>query len=149
MFLQVAKRKWIHCFLSSRSKQQKSLIGNHAITPPTWMIPINYCSGKKAQVKNNHNHFLAGKNLTTFNNETFLNHFVPQKSVILQYNMLVSWDDGTNELSTKLLMFQALLLFHKILQNLLQKPFQFILFFYKITYMKKKSFEYSKSNKKL
>ena len=48
------------------------------------------------------------------------------KSVNLQYNTLVRWADGTNNLSTKCLMFQVLFFFHKILQNSLQKPFQFI-----------------------
>ena len=68
------------------------------------------------------------------------------KSVNLQYNTLVRWADGTNESSTKHLMFQVLFLFHKILQNSLQKPFQLIFwFFYKITKMKIKSFECPKS----
>ena len=62
-----------------------------------------------------------------------------QKFVNLQYNTLVCWADGTNNLSTKRLMFQLLFLIHKILQNSLQKPFQFF-FFYKNTEMKIKSF---------
>ena len=62
------------------------------------------------------------------------------KSVNLQYDRLVRWDDGTNNSSTKHLMLQVLFFFHKILQNSLQKPFQF--FFYKITKMKVKSFEF-------
>ena len=41
------------------------------------------------------------------------------------YNM-IRWADGTNNSSTKRLMFQVLLSFHKILQNSLQKPSQFI-----------------------
>ena len=57
--------------------------------------------------------------------------------------MLVRWADGTNDLSTKRLIFQVLLFFHKILQNSLQKPFDF--FFNKITKMKIKSFECPKS----
>ena len=61
------------------------------------------------------------------------------KSVNLKYNKLVCWADGTNDSSSKRLMFQALFFFHKILQNSLQKPFQSI--FYKITKMKIKSFE--------
>ena len=69
------------------------------------------------------------------------------KSVNLQYNTLVCWADGTNNSSTKCLMFQVFF-FHKILQNSLQKPFQFIfIFFYKITKMKIKSFECPKSIK--
>ena len=68
------------------------------------------------------------------------------KSYNLQYKTLVRWADGTNDSSTKRLMFQVLFFFHKILQNSLQKPFQFIfLFFYKITKMKIKSFECPKS----
>ena len=59
---------------------------------------------------------------------------------------LVRWADGTNDLSTKRLICQVSFFFHKILQNSLQKPFQFIfLFSYKITQMKIKSFECSKS----
>ena len=66
-----------------------------------------------------------------------------QKYVNLQYDMLVRWAHWTNDSSTKRLMFQF---FHKILQNSLQKPFQFtLLFFWKITEMKIKSFECPKS----
>ena len=53
---------------------------------------------------------------------------VALKSVNLQYNTLGRLDDGTNESSTKRLMFQVL--------SSLQKPFQFIfLLFKKITKM--------------
>ena len=51
-----------------------------------------------------------------------------QKSVNLEYNMLVGWADWTDVLSTKRLMFRVFFFFHKILQNTLQKPFQFIFF---------------------
>ena len=44
-------------------------------------------------------------------------------------------------------MLQVLFLLHKILQNFLQKPFEIILLFYKITKMKIKSFECPKSIK--
>ena len=54
-------------------------------------------------------------------------HF--KKSENLQYNTLVRWADGTNDSSTKHLMFQVLF-FHKLLQNSLQKPFQFIFFIF-------------------
>ena len=47
-----------------------------------------------------------------------------QKSDNLQYNTLVRWFAGTNDSSTKCLMFHVLSFFHKILQNSLQKPFQ-------------------------
>jgi hypothetical protein len=43
------------------------------------------------------------------------------KSVNLQYNMLGCLDDGTNESSTKRLMFQVSFFFHDFLQNSLQK----------------------------
>ena len=43
------------------------------------------------------------------------------KSYNLQYKTLVRWADGTNDSSTKHLMFQMLFFFHKIL-----KIFQFI-----------------------
>ena len=49
------------------------------------------------------------------------------KSVNLQYNTLVRWADGTNDVSTKSLMFQVLLFFHKILH----KPFQLFFFIFK------------------
>ena len=52
-----------------------------------------------------------------------------QKSVNLQYNTLVCWADGTNVLLTERLMFQVFF-FHKILQNSLQKSFQFIFLFF-------------------
>ena len=72
------------------------------------------------------------------------------KSVNLKYNTLGRLDDGTKELSTKCLMFQVLFFFLDFLQNSLQKPFQFIfLFFYKITKIKKKSFEFPKSIKSI
>ena len=69
-----------------------------------------------------------------------------QKSVNLEYNTLVCWANGKNVSLIKRLMFQALSIFHKILENYLQKPFQFIfLFSYQITKMKIKSFECLKS----
>jgi hypothetical protein len=52
------------------------------------------------------------------------------KSVNLQYNTLGHLDDGTNEESNKLLMFQVLFIFHDFFQNFLQKYFQFILLFF-------------------
>ena len=55
--------------------------------------------------------------------------------------MLVRWADGTNDLSTKRLMLQVLPFFDKILfENHLD-----LSFFYEITEMKIKSFEYPKS----
>ena len=72
------------------------------------------------------------------------------KSINLQYNTLGRLDDGTNESSTKRLMFQALFFFMILLQNSLQKSFQFIsLFFQKNTKIKIKSFECPKSIKSL
>ena len=62
-----------------------------------------------------------------------------KKFVNLQYDTLVCWADGTNDSSTKHLMFQVFFFFRKILQN----PFN--LFVYKITKMKIKSFEGPKS----
>ena len=54
-----------------------------------------------------------------------------QKSDNLQYNTLVCWVAGTNDSSTKRLMFQVLFFSHNFLQNSLQKSFEFIfLFFY-------------------
>ena len=65
---------------------------------------------------------------------------------IRQYNTLLCWFTGTNDSSTKRLMFQVLFFFHDFLQNSLQKWFQFIfLFFYKFTKIKTKSFECPKS----
>jgi hypothetical protein len=52
--------------------------------------------------------------------------------------MLVPWVAGTNDSSTKHLMFQVFF-FHNFLQNSLQKWFQFI--FYKCTKIEIKSFE--------
>ena len=67
-------------------------------------------------------------------------------SVNLQYNMLGHLDDGTNELSTKRLMFQVLFFFMISCKN----PFNlFSLFFYKITKIKIKSFECPKSIKSI
>ena len=59
-----------------------------------------------------------------------------QKSVNLQYNTLGCLDDGTNESSNKLLMFQVLFFFHDFLQNSLQKFFQFIFLFFFIKLQK-------------
>ena len=68
------------------------------------------------------------------------------KSNNLQYNMLVRWFAGTNDLSTKRLMFQVLSFFHNFLQNSLQKLFQFIfLWIYEFTKIRIKSFECPKS----
>ena len=62
--------------------------------------------------------------------------------------MLGRWDDGTNELSTKRLMFQVLFFFMISCKILCKKPINsFYYFFYKITKIKLKSFEYSKSKK--
>ena len=52
-----------------------------------------------------------------------------KKSVNLQYITLGCLDDGTNESSTKRLMFQVFF-FHDFLQNSLQKSFQFIFTFF-------------------
>ena len=72
------------------------------------------------------------------------------KSVNLQYNTLGHLDDGTNEESTKRLMFQVLFIFHDFFQKCLQKYFQFILlFFLKNTKIKIESFECPKSIKNL
>ena len=49
------------------------------------------------------------------------------KSDDLQYNTLVCWFAGTNDLSTKNLMFQVLFSFHNFLENSFQKLFLFIL----------------------
>ena len=70
-----------------------------------------------------------------------------QKSDNLQYNTVGCWVAGTNDSSTKHLMFQVyIFFFHNFLQNSLQKSFQFIfLFFYNFTKIKIKSFECSKS----
>ena len=66
------------------------------------------------------------------------------KSVNLQYNTLGRLDDGTNELSTKCLLFQVLFFFMISCKN----PFNlFSYFFYKITKIKMRSFECPKSIK--
>ena len=73
------------------------------------------------------------------------------KSINLQYNTLGRLDNGTNEWSTKRLMFQVLFFFYDILQNSLKKLFSiyFLIFFYKITWIRIKSFECPKSIKSL
>ena len=65
------------------------------------------------------------------------------KSDNLQYNTLGRWVTGTNDSSTKHLMFQVLFFFHNFLQNSLENSFQyiFLFFLYKFTKIKKKSFE--------
>ena len=52
------------------------------------------------------------------------------QSVNLQYNTLVCWDDGTNDLTTKRLMFQVLFFFIKSCKILCKIPFN--LFSYSI-----------------
>ena len=43
---------------------------------------------------------------------------------------IICWVGGTNDSSTKRLMFQVLLFFHNFLQNSFQKSFQFIFLFF-------------------
>ena len=72
------------------------------------------------------------------------------KSVNLQYNTLGRLDDGTNESSTKRLMFQVLFFFMISCKILCKNPFNlFSYFFYKITKIKIKSFECPKSIKSI
>ena len=52
------------------------------------------------------------------------------KSDNLQYNTLGRWIAGTNDSSTKRLMFQVLFFLHNFLQNSLQKLFQFNFLFF-------------------
>ena len=69
-----------------------------------------------------------------------------QNSVNLQYKMLVRLVNGTNDSSTKRLMFQALIFVIKSCKKFCKNPFNLLYtFFYKITKMKIKSFECSKS----
>ena len=71
-------------------------------------------------------------------------------SVNFQYNTLGCCIAGPNHSSTKRLMFQVLFFFRYFLQNSLQKSFLFIiLFFYKITKIKIKNFEYPKPIKRI
>ena len=71
-----------------------------------------------------------------------------QKSVNLQYNTLVHWTDGTNNSSTKRLMFQVLSFFIKSCKSLSKNPFNSSFnFFHRITKIKIKSFEFPKSIK--
>jgi hypothetical protein len=51
-------------------------------------------------------------------------------SVNIQYNTLVCWVDGTNDLSTKRLMFQVLFFFIKSCKN----PFNLFLFIFLSNY---------------
>ena len=55
---------------------------------------------------------------------------------------IIRWVAGTNDSSTKSLMFQVLFFFYNFLQKSLQKSFQFIfLFFYNFSKIKVKSFD--------
>ena len=64
--------------------------------------------------------------------------------------MLGCWADGTNESSTKRLMFQVLFFFMISCKILCKNPFNlFSYFFYKITKIKIKSFECPKSIKSI
>ena len=85
-----------------------------------------------------------GKQLSAFECSCYSWVYKPEKSVNLQYDMLVCWFAWTNESSTKRLMFQVLFFFHNFLQNSLQKLFQFF-FFYRSTKIEMKSFECLKS----
>ena len=68
------------------------------------------------------------------------------KSVNLQYITLGCLDNRTNESSTKSLMFQVLFFFMLSYKILFKNPFNlFSHFFYKITKIKTKSFEFLKS----
>ena len=69
-----------------------------------------------------------------------------QKSDNLQYNMLGRRVAGTNDSSTKRLMFQVLLFFIISCKTYCKKSFQFIFFFFhNFTKIKIKSFECPKS----
>ena len=72
------------------------------------------------------------------------------KSDNLQYNTPACWVDGTNDSSTKGLMFQVLFFFMISCKILCKNPFNlFSYFFYKITKIKIKSFECPKSIKSI
>ena len=53
-----------------------------------------------------------------------------EKSINLQHNTLGCLEDGTNESSTKRLMFQVLFLFLKSCKILCKNPFKFLIFFF-------------------
>ena len=48
------------------------------------------------------------------------------KYINFRYNMLLRWEAGTKDSSTKCLMFQVLFFLHNFLQNPFQELFQFI-----------------------
>ena len=52
------------------------------------------------------------------------------KSVNLQYNNLVAWVDGTNNSSSKCLIFQVLFFFQKMFQNSLRNTFNIFSYFF-------------------
>ena len=80
----------------------------------------------------------------------YLKCFWNQKSINLQYNMLGRLDDGTNESSTKRLMFQILFFFMISCRILCKNTFNlFVHFFKKNTKLKVKSFECPKSTNSL
>ena len=64
--------------------------------------------------------------------------FLVQFSIVFHWNLtifnIICWVAGTNDSSSKCLMFQVLFFFHNFFQNSLQKSFQFI--FYKFTKIK-------------
>ena len=54
-----------------------------------------------------------------------------EKNIVRKFVNLPYWADGTNNSSSKYLMFQVLFaFFHKIFQNSLRKPFPFIYLFF-------------------
>ena len=75
----------------------------------------------------------------------YTNKFYLQKSVNLQYNMLIRLANGTNDSSTKRLMFQVLFFFIKSCKILCKNLFIHFLLFYKDKKMKVESFECPKS----
>ena len=70
-----------------------------------------------------------------------------KKSDNLQYNTLVRWADGTNDLPTKHLMFQVFSFFIISCKILCKNPFNlfFSIYFYNFTKIKILTFECSKS----
>ena len=84
--------------------------------------------------------------MNIFGMSSFPTSCYPKNPTIFYIICMGCWVTGTNDSSTKHLMFQVSFFFHNFLQNSLQILFQFILlFFYKFTNIKIKSFECPKS----
>ena len=149
-FLQWTSQTCTMAGIAKLCKYVKILIGSKSMTETTKLLIsgfLPFCKTKGGKFMSHkwpfHDHFLSFfcqlhrcfslriilRCLRCLNLFWIKSYDTYLKSVNIWYITLGHWDDGTNESSTKCVMFQVLFFFHDFLQNALQKAFQFILSF--------------------